>query len=65
MSRTAMNTLSAIHYYLSEAQESWNKLTDAEKEEIHNLHDEQYSLDYCLRWGESAANEARDYVEGR
>lgn len=65
MLKTAQNTLSKIHYLLSEAQEAWNELSDAEKEEIHNLHDEQYSLDYCLRWGESAANEARDYAEGR
>lgn len=64
MLRTAQDTLSMIHYLLSKAQEAWNELTEAEKEEINDLRDEQYSLGYCLRFGESAANEARDYAEG-
>jgi len=64
MLRTTQDTLSRIHYLLSEAQESWNELTEAEKKEINDLHDEQYSLGYCLRFGESAANEARDYADG-
>lgn len=65
MNGITRNKLSKIHYFLSEAQEVWDQLSEIEQGEIHELHNEQFSLDYCLRWGISAANDARDYAEGR
>lgn len=65
MTGTAQNKLSRISYLLAEAHDVWDELSDAEKEEVNNLHDEHFSLCHCLRWGEIAASEARDYAENR
>ena len=58
MNRKDQVLLLTIRQAFAKAEEAYNKLSDDAKEKIKNLHNEGYTLDYCIRWGETAAREA-------
>lgn len=44
--------------------ELWDQLTPEQQEYFDKMHNEQYSLGYCIRWGNQAAEECLDGVVG-
>ncbi len=51
--------------HLNKAQVLLDGMSDKDKEEILNLHNESATLQYCLRWGITAAENILEDYPGR
>ncbi len=59
------NKVKRILAHLEKAQALLDGMSKENKDEIFNLHHEDHTLQYCLRWGVSAAEEVLDEYPGR
>lgn len=57
MDRKDQVLLMAIRQAFASIEEAYNHLSEQSKQDIHNLHNEGYTLDHCIRWGVTAARE--------
>ncbi len=56
------NKIKRLLAHLSKAQALLDSMSDKDKEKILNLHNGSSTLQYCLRWGITAAeNIIKDY----
>lgn len=57
LSKEEKQILEHINELFDRAETLFNKLSLDTQEAILNFHNENYSLNYCLRWGLQASNE--------
>ncbi len=62
MDRTKVKRILA---HLEKAQALLDGMSDVNKEKIFKLHNEDYTLQYCLRWGIAAAEQVLDEYLGK
>jgi hypothetical protein len=60
ITRNDEKILNDIHRKFSEIVELFDYLSEKCKTEVLNFHNEHYSLNHCIRYGEIAASEIRD-----
>ena len=52
---------------MQQVSDLWDKLTPEEQQFLNDMHNEQYTLGYCTRWGTQAAEECfaciADYMD--
>jgi hypothetical protein len=55
--------LEQIHRKFSEIATLFDELSEQTKNQTLDFHDENYSINHCIRWGEIAISEIRDEIE--
>ncbi len=59
------NKVKRLLAHLNKAQALLDSMSDKDKEKILNLHNESATLQYCLRWGITAAENIIEDYPGR
>lgn len=54
---SCLSILNKIFVNFNELDDLFNRLPDAERERIYEMHNECYSLPHCIRWGIQAIDE--------
>lgn len=56
-SQSSISSMSTIQEALKKAEDLFRSLSEEEKQQIHAFHNENYSLNHCIRWGVQAIDE--------
>lgn len=62
LSKRSVESVGIILGLFEKASFEFNNLTTDEQEQIHRFHNENFSLNHCIRWGLQAATEVSNEV---
>ena len=57
LSPETIEKLKAIKDHFDQAEQLFNQISDVDNHAIFDAHNENYSLNHCVRWGNQACND--------